>query len=219
MPNWFYFDKSEKKGPFSSEELFSLAASGKIRWGTIVETEDGRQTLAKNVKGLFPTQETATKPFVPVPPGALPPVTSLENQGVPPVVELSNPLRKNLEEEKEELSLASVSSEVKKAPLASLKFFLAGCCLSCFLLCCSGIYFACEAVRERETAEEKIEEYSNSVIQQVNAYVGGDAYNYIINGTYFTAYSIRSLQCTVQSSVCFLLAGMFGVTAIWLFFR
>lgn len=29
-------------------------------------------------------------------------------------------------------------------------------------------------------------EYSDSI----NAYVGGDAYNYIINGTYFTAFSV-----------------------------
>ena len=32
--------------------------------------------------------------------------------------------------------------------------------------------------------------YHNSDYRQVNAYVGGDAYNYIINGTYATAFFV-----------------------------
>ena len=42
-----------------------------------------------------------------------------------------------------------------------------------------------------------------------NAYVGGDAYNYIINGTYFTAYS-------VIGSIGMLCATIFSVSAIWI---
>lgn len=30
-----------------------------------------------------------------------------------------------------------------------------------------------------------------------NAYVGGDAYNYIINGTYFTGYSVIGVGCMI----------------------
>lgn len=40
---------------------------------------------------------------------------------------------------------------------------------------------------------DKMTNYENSEYswgKHVNAYVGGDAYNYIINGTYFTGYSV-----------------------------
>ena len=38
---------------------------------------------------------------------------------------------------------------------------------------------------------DKINHYSNDLIHK-NAYVGGDAYNYIINGTYTIAYFVKS---------------------------
>jgi hypothetical protein len=41
----------------------------------------------------------------------------------------------------------------------------------------------------------------------VNAYVGGDAYNYIINGTYATAFFVLSMGFTVTGTI-FLIAGM-----------
>lgn len=44
---------------------------------------------------------------------------------------------------------------------------------------------------------------------EVNAYVGGDAYNYIINGTYFTAYS-------VLGAGAFIIATIAGVGAVFL---
>ncbi len=37
--------------------------------------------------------------------------------------------------------------------------------------------------------------YHNSEWKIENAYVGGDAYNYIINGTYFTGYMVLSGSC------------------------
>lgn len=43
----------------------------------------------------------------------------------------------------------------------------------------------------------------------VNAYVGGDAYNYIINGTYFTAYSVLGVGA-------FIIATIAGVGAVFL---
>lgn len=39
-------------------------------------------------------------------------------------------------------------------------------------------------------ARDVKEHYYNSDYSSKNAYVGGDAYNYIINGTYFTGYSV-----------------------------
>ncbi|WP_443090350.1 hypothetical protein ACTUM6_03410 [Basfia succiniciproducens] len=38
----------------------------------------------------------------------------------------------------------------------------------------------------------------------VNAYVGGDAYNYIINGTYSTTYCVISIALTIIGSTCFI---------------
>lgn len=35
----------------------------------------------------------------------------------------------------------------------------------------------------------------------INTYVGGDAYNYIINGTYFTAYAVLGTGFLVISSI------------------
>lgn len=46
---------------------------------------------------------------------------------------------------------------------------------------------------------DKINNYDNSEYSSTttNAYVGGDAYNYIINGTYFTGYMIASGSCFI----------------------
>ena len=45
--------------------------------------------------------------------------------------------------------------------------------------------------------------------ESVNAYVGGDAYNYIINGTYFTAYSVLGVGS-------FIIAAITGVGALFM---
>lgn len=45
-------------------------------------------------------------------------------------------------------------------------------------------------------AFDKIENYSYS-----NKYVGGDAYNYIINGTYFTGYAVIGMGCYIVASI------------------
>ncbi|NLK14249.1 MAG: hypothetical protein GX313_05825 [Spirochaetales bacterium] len=39
-----------------------------------------------------------------------------------------------------------------------------------------------------------------------NVYVGGDAYNYIINGTYFTGFSVLGIGALVLGFLCFGLA-------------
>ncbi len=41
-----------------------------------------------------------------------------------------------------------------------------------------------------------------------NAYVGGDAYNYIINGNYATGYFVLSMGTLVSSVVCFATDGI-----------
>ena len=46
------------------------------------------------------------------------------------------------------------------------------------------------------TGFDKINNYYMSEYgYSTNAYVGGDAYNYIINGTYFTGYSVIGIGC------------------------
>lgn len=46
--------------------------------------------------------------------------------------------------------------------------------------------------------------YYNSELSETlnkNAYVGGDAYNYIINGTYFTGYAIIGVGCLLSGII------------------
>lgn len=64
----------------------------------------------------------------------------------------------------------------------------------CLLFFCLGLY--------------KMSVYSPpsskySMLGSNNAYVGGDAYNYIINGTYFTGYMSISAGCLVSATICF----------------
>ena len=58
-------------------------------------------------------------------------------------------------------------------------------CIACIIL---GIIFL--SIGFYKVAVYENSEYSWDT--NVNAYVGGDAYNYIINGTHFTAYSVLS---------------------------
>lgn len=45
--------------------------------------------------------------------------------------------------------------------------------------------------------------YYNSETYGENAYVGGDAYNFIINGTYFTAYSVMGMGSYIIAAIFF----------------
>lgn len=63
------------------------------------------------------------------------------------------------------------------------------------------------------TGHDKIANYYNSENYSSlneNAYVGGDAYNYIINGTYFTGYAVKGMGYLIISTIC-------GVSALYLF--
>ena len=56
---------------------------------------------------------------------------------------------------------------------------------------------------------DKYEHYYNSEYSSLtkNAYVGGDAYNYIINGTYFTAFAVYSVGFGIGGAI-FLTMGL-----------
>ncbi|MDO4550701.1 MAG: hypothetical protein Q4C96_05565 [Planctomycetia bacterium] len=58
MAAWYYYEKKGTKvGPISESDLKKLVSEGVIVRGTIVETEDGHQTIARNVKNLFSEME------------------------------------------------------------------------------------------------------------------------------------------------------------------
>ncbi|MDR0327164.1 MAG: ankyrin repeat domain-containing protein [Planctomycetaceae bacterium] len=62
MANWHYYNADGKKvGPVTGEQLKILALDGIISPRTIVETEEGKPRLAKDVEGLTFT-ESSTKP-------------------------------------------------------------------------------------------------------------------------------------------------------------
>lgn len=54
MALWYYYDNNGiKRGPVNDEQLRSLADNGTINQGTILETDTGKQGLAKQVGRLF----------------------------------------------------------------------------------------------------------------------------------------------------------------------
>lgn len=54
--------------------------------------------------------------------------------------------------------------------------------------------------------------YMSDFGYSTNAYVGGDAYNYIINGTYFTAYAVMGMGCFIIAVLCFGVIGIINAT-------
>jgi hypothetical protein len=78
MANWFYYDDNEQKqGPIDDRQLTILVTNRTILPETLIETEDGRQTKARKVKGL-------TFPPPPVPPDD---TVSPENPFITPLPE------------------------------------------------------------------------------------------------------------------------------------
>ncbi len=63
MASWFYREGNELQGPLTGAELKMFAASGQIMPDTVVETEDGRKSLARNVKGLFSAADLDSLPM------------------------------------------------------------------------------------------------------------------------------------------------------------
>ncbi len=64
-----------------------------------------------------------------------------------------------------------------------IRQFLVMCAMVCLIV--SGVFFY-------KAYDVKTNYYNSEDFYSLNenAYVGGDAYNYIINGTYFTGYSV-----------------------------
>lgn len=50
---YYYTSESEKQGPVTTDEIRSLVNSGAITRDTLMETEDGKQGYAYQIKGLF----------------------------------------------------------------------------------------------------------------------------------------------------------------------
>ena len=67
-----------------------------------------------------------------------------------------------------------------------------------FIVFCLGTVFFIIGADKKNNY--KYSEYSRS--SDHNAYVGGDAYNYIINGNYFTGYMVLGSSCYIFGILC-----------------
>jgi hypothetical protein len=56
MAKWFYYNESGEKIEVTVGQLKGLAKAGTITPGTIIETEEGKSSPARNVKGLTFTE-------------------------------------------------------------------------------------------------------------------------------------------------------------------
>ncbi len=76
-----------------------------------------------------------------------------------------------------------VTMKSTKDRLKTIRVGLIIMAITCFFI--SGVFYS----RGYNVKNEYYNSESYSTLNK-NAYVGGDAYNYIINGTYFTGYSV-----------------------------
>lgn len=67
-----------------------------------------------------------------------------------------------------------------------------------------ALFCAGGCVKNWEDGFDKYENYYQSETgwRSKNAYVGGDAYNYIINGTYFTAFTVAAAGYGISAVIC-----------------
>ena len=64
---------------------------------------------------------------------------------------------------------------------------------------------------------DKMTNYKNpesALLESINAYVGGDAYNYIINGTYATAYYVLAAGFFISGIICIIGSMIFSVETV-----
>lgn len=78
--------------------------------------------------------------------------------------------------------------------LESIKSGFIICAIVCAAVACMSFY---KAYNVKNVYRNSDTYYSSNK----NAYVGGDAYNYIINGTYFTGYMALGSACTIGSII------------------
>ncbi len=74
-----------------------------------------------------------------------------------------------------------------------------------FILISASIFFAIVSIVNFSSGFDKMNNYVNNSRApslSVNAYVGGDAYNYIINSNYFTGYMIIATGALICSTIC-----------------
>ena len=83
MPSWFYYNELRTRtGPVTAERMKLLVSIGTIKPETVIETENGQQGYAKNVRGLFQVNEPATKRMeIPLPPPPPLPVNGRSKEG------------------------------------------------------------------------------------------------------------------------------------------
>lgn len=81
-----------------------------------------------------------------------------------------------------------------------------------------GIVFLILALLPLFLGFNKLLVYNNSTYRSVNAYVGGDAYNYIINGNYATAYFVltgilvmAAIGCGIMWNFCEIRNGLYEI--------
>lgn len=80
----------------------------------------------------------------------------------------------------------------------------------CILFAIIGVIFIWMGFSKKNNYSNPDSDYSYED-EYINSYVGGDAYNYIINGTYFTAYAVIGTGALIISAII-------GSTGIYLYF-
>lgn len=77
----------------------------------------------------------------------------------------------------------------------------------CFLLFAIMVYKGYDKMTNYDNPE-------SIMLESTNAYVGGDAYNYIINGTYATAYYVLASGFFISGIICIIGSMFFSVKTV-----
>lgn len=79
-----------------------------------------------------------------------------------------------------------------------------------FIIMCISFIWGCVMLNK---SHDKMTNYHNSEYTSFsqNAYVGGDAYNYIINGTYATTFCVAGMGCMIIAILSFIGGCYFAV--------
>lgn len=71
----------------------------------------------------------------------------------------------------------------------------------CIIFLCFSLFFLFKAIDKKNNYSNPSSDGYHYSRQYINTYVGGDAYNYIINGTYFAGYSVLGMGALIISSI------------------
>lgn len=111
------------------------------------------------------------------------------------------PIEQNIIEKNESVSEIIPEKPKKNKPVKMILYVL---CICLAIIAC--IFFS--KANNVKNVYYNSENYSSL---NKNAYVGGDAYNYIINGTYFTGYSVIASASALGSLIAFCTASIVSV--------